>query len=231
MKRELIGFSFCLILLFISCSDNQENEVIPAPELNTIKIEKPVYDSLAVALNNEAVELGMNISLGLESFDLFDNVIALLDSAINIDPSYYVAKSSKLTFLFYSDSIAAKEYFFQLESDSPPYPFHPFTKGLVYEFYGLNEIADSMYQNALNLYLSVKTDTMNNTQEVFYLDALIPVYYALGDFERVDSVQNIINNEFTIEFKEYSNWKDRDISRSEFIDMMFEQFREEKELR
>lgn len=209
MKREIFIFSFCLILLSIACSNNKEIEFVSEKEVD----ERKGYDSLAIAYNNKSFELNPII--------LPKNIpqaIRYLDTAIVIDPSYTIAYHNKLILLTYSDSVAARDFYLEMDSKYPELPFDQFTMGLTSEFYGLSNRAISYYSDWLKNLNSIKTDTMNNTEEIFHIDNLITANLALGRMGTVDSLVNLVGTAFTYEFRELSYFYNlEEISREDFF--------------
>lgn len=199
MKRELFLFSFCVVLLLIACSEKQEDEVIQTPDQNTINVEKPVYESLAIEYNNRVFEL--------KPFLFPENnakAVSLLDSAIAADSSYSNAYITKLLLLGNVDSVAAREYFFEIERKFTELDFDPLLFGILNEFYGNPIAAETYYQDWVNELLNINTDTLNNTEEINYLDNLATSYLILKEYEKVDSLVSIINSEFSNNYNQMS---------------------------
>ncbi|MFV1884168.1 MAG: hypothetical protein ACMZ7B_06765 [Balneola sp.] len=193
-------FSFAIICscTFKEDSINESSSIIQSDVQLRDSIEHEI-DSLSIVYNNKAAELWPQ---------LYPNRIPLafayLDTALNLDSTNIPAHSHKLILLQSTDSVKARNYFFEIEKLYPELNVSPFFLGIMNDYYGYSDKARKYYLEVLEYYKNVNQDSLNNTEDIQFLDGLAEVYVMLEEREKVDSVLQIIENEFPLEFKQWS---------------------------
>ncbi|MBO6525109.1 MAG: hypothetical protein JJ971_14870 [Balneolaceae bacterium] len=196
----LLFFSFVIIY---SCTFNEdsinENSSIIQSDIQSIDTIEYKIDSLSIVYNNKAAELWPQ---------LYPNRIPLamayLDTALSLDSTNIPAHSHKLILLQLTDSVKSRDYFFKIERLYPEFNVSPFFLGIMNDYYGYPDKARKYYLEVLEYYKNVNQDSLNNTEDIQFLDGLAEVYVMLEEEEKIDSVLQIIESEFPLEFKQWS---------------------------
>lgn len=186
--------NFCIILFFVvNISCNAQD-----------KKENANYNKESIALNNESVKI---ILKGGNRHDNLVRANQLLDSAINIDPSYVIAYGNKIQNL-----LSLKEYHLALDwSDSllsiKPGSAETLTgKGLIYDKLGDTSRAQANYNTGNQIY---KT-RYNSDHSINNLKSLAFNYYLL--YGKAKAFELITKEEYRFknspqEFKKINQFK------------------------
>tara|TARA_R110000868_G_scaffold410693_5_gene699858 strand:+ start:37381 stop:37776 length:396 start_codon:yes stop_codon:yes gene_type:complete len=112
MKNSNTILFFSFLLIYSSCFAKKDSKERISSNIksnaDTVQNTVNIVDSLSIEYNNRAAELWPQLHP-----DRIPLALAYLDTALNIDSTNITAHSYKLTLLHLTDSVKARDYFFE----------------------------------------------------------------------------------------------------------------------